>query len=951
MFDIFLDGLKKILKSRLIPIALVFLVLFGLIINRLFTLQIVEGPTYVEEFDYRQTQTREVKSTRGNIYDRNGKLLASNALTYSVVMEDSNLITSNEDRNKVIHQLINIIEGNNDSLDNEFYIDYMGNGDFRFNISGSALTRFKKNVYAYVLEDGELTQEQSESNAKAVYNFLKWGTGDSYTTMFGISDDYTIEETLKIMSIRYALFCNYPKYFQVTVASDVSDTTVAAVMENSANMPGVTIKQQTHRIYHDSPYFAHILGYTGLISANELEEYNSATDDYYNSTDIIGKTGFEKEFEKELGGIKGSEIVSTNTYGRVTGVVDRVEPVAGNDIYITIDADLQKSSYHILEKRIAGVLIDKIQPDMNYGSKGESASDILIPIYEVYYALIDNNIIDINNFTNSKAGETEKIVYQKFLDNLDDVFNQLDTFLSPDNTITNNMAGDMEEYLDYFYRVLKNNGIILESKIPDNDSTFASFKRNRISLSEFLNYTLTNNYVDLAKLGVESDYNTSDELYQKLIDFGKNILINDPIFHKQIYRHLIFSYRLTGSEICLLLFEQNVLEYREDDINRIKAGNLSAYNFMISKIKSLEITPAMLALEPSSGSIVITDVNNGDVLALVTYPSYDNNMLANKVDPDYYSKLLNDSTKPLINRPLSERTAPGSTFKMVTAVAGLEEGVVTPYEKIRDLGVFDKITPSVKCHIHPGSHGLVDMPEAIRVSCNYYFYELGYRLSTESSGRFNDQLGLNRIEKYAKDLGLGVESGVELYESSPRISDNDVVRSAIGQGTNAYTPIQLSRYVTTIANTGVNYKLTLLDKTIDKDKNIIMDNKGIIDKKLSGFKASTWESIQKGMYSVVNVPYGSVYRLYNDLGIDVAGKTGTSQVSKVNSNNALFVSYAPYEEPEISVVTVIPHGHTSGNAAELAKDIYKLYFNLEDKEELLNDEASVPEHNIAAFSD
>ena len=139
----------------------------------------------------------------------------------------------------------------------------------------------------------------------------------------------------------------------------------------------------------------------------------------------------------------------------------------------------------------------------------------------------------------------------------------------------------------------------------------------------------------------------------------------------------------------------------------------------------------------------------------------------------------------------------------------------------------------------------MDIPEAIRVSCNYYFYELGYRLSTESSGRFNDQLGINRIEKYTKDLGLGVESGVELYESSPRISDNDVVRSSIGQGTNAYTPIQLARYVTTLANTGVNYKLTLLDKITDKDNNIIMENKGVIDNKLSDVKASTWESIQK----------------------------------------------------------------------------------------------------------
>ncbi len=950
MFDDFLDALKNIIKSRLIPIGLIFMVLFALIIHRLFTLQIVEGTSHGEEFDYKQTQTREIKSTRGNIYDRNGKILASNALTYSVVMEDNNLITSNEQRNEVVCQLINIIEDNNDSLDNEFYIDYMGEGQFRFNISGSALTRFKKNAYAYVLEAGNLTKEQEESSAKEVYEFLKNGTGDSYTTMFGISDEYTIEETLKIMSVRYALFCNYPKHFQITVASDVSDTTVAAVMEHGANMPGVTIKQQTHRIYHDSLYFAHMLGYTGLISAEELEDYNH-DGDYYNSTDIIGKSGFEKELEQELGGRKGSEIVSTNLYGRVTGVVDSKEPVAGNDVYLTIDSDLQRSAYHIMEKRIAGILIDKIQADMDYGSKGESASDILIPIYEVYNALINNNIIDINKFNDSDIGDTEKKVYNKYLDKRDDVFNQLDLLLSPNNTVTNNKAGDMEDYLSYFYNVLKKEEMILEKNIPDDDKTFRSYKNNGIPLNEFLNYILSNNYVNLSKLGVGEDYNTSRELYEKLIDYGKNILKNDPIFQKKIYRHLVFSYSLTGTEICLLLFEQNVLEYNQDTIDRLYSGQISAYNFIISTIKSLEITPAMLALEPCSGSIVITDVNNGDVLALVTYPSYDNNMLANKVDPAYYSKLLNDNTKPLINRPLTERTAPGSTFKMVTALAALEEGVVTPHEKVRDLGIFDKITPSVRCHIHPGSHGMVDMQESIRVSCNYYYYEMGYRLSIDSSGRFSDQLGLSRIEKHAKDLGLGIESGVELYESTPQISDDDVVRSSIGQGTNAYTPIQLSRYITTFANSGSNYELTLLNKITDKDNKVIIDNDPIIGRQLDNVKPSTWDSIQKGMHAVVNVPYGSVYRLYSDLDLEVAGKTGTSQVSKVNPNNALFVSYAPYEEPEISVVTVIPHGHTSGNAAELAKDIYKLYFNLEDREELLDDEASVPEHNIAAFSD
>ena len=199
MLDIFLDWLKRILKSRLFPIAFIYIILFAILIHRLFVLQIVEGPTHAEEYEYRNTEVREIKSTRGNIYDRNGMLLASNTLSYSVVMEDSSLITSNNQRNAVIHKLIQIIESNGDTLDNPFYIVHTGNGEFEFTVSGSALTRFKKKVYAYALVNNELTEEQMNASANDVYDFLKNGT--NIYPMFGISDDYTIEETLKIMSV------------------------------------------------------------------------------------------------------------------------------------------------------------------------------------------------------------------------------------------------------------------------------------------------------------------------------------------------------------------------------------------------------------------------------------------------------------------------------------------------------------------------------------------------------------------------------------------------------------------------------------------------------------------------------------------------------------------------------------------------------------------------------
>ena len=952
MFDIFLEKIKKLLNSRLIPIVCIYLGLFAVLVHRLFVLQIVEGQEHAEVSEYLQTNKREIKSTRGNIYDRNGELLAYNELSYSVMLEDSSAITSNDQRNKIIHQLITIIENNGDTLDNEFFIVQNSDGSFEFTISGTALTRFKKTAFTYVLEDNQLTEEQVNATAEDVYKFLKNGNGSKITKMFNISDEYSVEETLKIMGIRYALLSNYPKYLQITVASNVSDKTVAAVMESSGDMPGVSIAQHTHRVYEDSKYFAHILGYTGLISASELESFEKEKADYYNATDIIGKTGIEKEYESYLGGKKGQEIIAVNNFGKIIDVVEREEPIAGNDVYLTIDKELQIAAYNILEKQIAGILVSKLQPDMNYGTKGESASDILTPIYEVYYALIDNNIIDINSLDDEDATDLEKRVYEKFNNNMEDILKQLDVYLDYDNTVTNDKAGHMKEFLDYFYEVLISNNILMQNSIPSDDAQYKAYKNGRLSLSAFLKYALSKNWIDLGKLNVGDKYYTAKEHYDRLTAYGKNILRNDSKFNKMIYRNLVFSYKLSGTEICLLLFDQGVLKYKEDDVNRLKAGAISPYQFMINKLKSLEITPAMLALDPYSGSLVITDVNSGDVLAMVTYPSYDNNKFADKIDSAYFSQLLNDKSLPMYSRPTQEIIAPGSVFKMVTAAAALEEGVVTPYEEIRDLGIFEKISHPAKCHRYPGTHGSVNVTEALKVSCNYYFYEVAYRLGTDTTGRFRDQIGLSKLAKYAEMFGLGTKSGVELYETNAsNISNEDAIRSSIGQGNHVYTPVQLSRYITTIANRGTVYDLTILDKIVDKDGQIVLKNKATVINNLSNFKSSTWDSIQNGLYSVANTSGGSVYRLYNDLGITVAGKTGTSQVGKSRPNNALFVSYAPFENPEISVTAVIPNGHTSGNAAELTKYIYTYYYNLGDKDELVEGEVSTPINDGVAFSD
>lgn len=158
-----------------------------------------------------------------------------------------------------------------------------------------------------------------------------------------------------------------------------------------------------------------------------------------------------------------------------------------------------------------------------------------------------------------------------------------------------------------------------------------------------------------------------------------------------IYSYMIYHYELSGRDICLLLFDQGDIKYNAQEYNQVRQGITSPYSFLIRKIKKLEITPGQLGLDPCSGSIIITDVNTGDVKAMVTYPSYDNNKMANQVDSDYFYTYLKDSTaSPLLNRPTQQEIAPGSTFKMVTSVASLQEGVISPNSTVYDTVSFTK---------------------------------------------------------------------------------------------------------------------------------------------------------------------------------------------------------------------------------------------------------------------
>ncbi|MEG2441099.1 MAG: penicillin-binding transpeptidase domain-containing protein [Acetivibrio sp.] len=931
MLDTIWNEIKSIVKSRLFPMSVIFFTLFFLLIHQIFKMQIINGDEYAKKATVTGERDRALKSTRGNIYDRNGVLLAYDELSYCVNIEDVGALSTNEEKNAMIHYLITILEANGSHLVTEFPISISEDGEFSFTVEGNSLLRFKKDVYS-LSSSQKLSDKQIEITAEEMFQYMRYSTEVS-SPKFMIAKTYSDKDALKIMSVRYELFLNrWQKYVQSTIASNINPRAVVAIKEASAELPGVEVVQETHRVYNDSKYFSHILGYTGMITMEEYEGLNEKDTKRYTKTDQVGKSGLEKKYENYLHGKKGSEKLTINENFRVTDIKERVEPIAGNDLYLTIDAALQKKYYNLLEKKIANVLLSNIVNSMNYGSKGKSSDEIKIPIYEVYNALIENNIIDITQLNMKDATATEKSVYKKYLSKQKEVFRDLERVMAIDSTISNKAAGEkLETYLDYVYSFLIEKDILLSDAIDKESIMYQDYVEGKVSLSAFLQYALSNNWIDLRKLQIGDEFYSTKEIYAKLFEYIKTMLVTDKTFNKKIYKTLIFNYNLSGKEICLLLFDQGVLEYDESEIEKLENGTVSAYTFIRSKIKNLKITPGELALDPCSGSIVVTDVTNGNVLALVSYPSYDNNKLANQIDSDYYSYLEQSSASPMINRPLQQKTAPGSTYKMVTSVAALEEGVVGERETVLDKVVYEKITDGPKCWSNR-SHGNIDITDAIQVSCNYFFYEMGYRLS-QVGDTYNSNVGLKKLKKYASMFGLDAKSGIELYEYDPNISEKDSIRSAIGQGTNNYTPAQINRYITTVANKGTCYNLTVVDKIKNLKGKTILDNKASIYNEVH-IKDSTWSLVQEGMYKVLNGPNSSISSLFKNLGVTVAGKTGTAQESKSRPNHALFVSFGPYEEPEICVTVVIPNGYSSGNAADVGRNIYKDYFKLSKSEAL-----------------
>lgn len=814
-----LRNITKLDNYRLYIMHGIILLLFFVLVVKLFSLQISKGEYFSQEVNGTALREVEVEAPRGTIYDRYGRPLAVNNTAYAVSLDPSIGV---DNLNKVLYDLITVLEKNGEKIVKTLPITSALPHEFLFDGSISQEKRWKKNMNL----DESFTAEQCFEELKKRFDIDQ--TTDNIMTG-------------KILGLRCALYeKRYSKYIPIPIAYNISEKTLTTLREQGSSFPCAFIDNQSNRVYPYGKYFAHILGYIGNITDEELKQ-NTSKD--YSLNDVIGKDGIEKAYESDLRGTNGSQYIEVDSSGRrITTVENEGEiPAPGSNVYLTVDAELQKTAYDALEDALTDAQISRL-----------SGGEYSYSVSDVFKSMIESDNIRIKNILNSSDGTTQ---------------------------------GTLKHY------------ILSQDKNAAND-----------------------------------------------IEAARKILL------KGFEQNAISS-----SQLLIAMYEQGLITDNDSVITKLKTGILSSSSALIAKMRSQEITPQMTAMDPCTGSVVVNDVNSGDVLAAVSYPSYDNNELVNSFNNEYYLQLQNDPTTPMVNRPYQEPRAPGSTFKMITAAAGLEEGIITPGTTIYDKGTFtDAGKPYARCWIGSGSgsHGSVNVSEALEVSCNYFFYTMAYNMGSNS---------ISRLNSYMRAFGLDDPTGVEIYElynsmgdyptriSSPEYKEyvtkqryedpsasdlkwsaGDTIRTAIGQSYNNYTSALLAKYVSTLANGGTRYKNHFMSKITDSEGTTITEYKDIVEEQIT-LKQSTLDAIFRGMYLVTTGPKGTLRNSFADFPVSVAAKSGTAQESDKRSEHTIFVAFAPYETPQISVSVLIPYGNnsTTAPAPTVAKAVIAKYMQLD----------------------
>lgn len=907
------------MKNRLFVLLVIVAAIFAVLVCRLFYMQIVNGEEASAGITSSVTREVSMPAARGNIYDRYGRPLAVNEAAFSIEIDDS-IAVDYEDKNEQVVKLYEKMKENGYTVTDNLPISR--DTEPKFTISGDELEEWKTDIgldkkqmrydavrtLEYLYDsyglDGTVDENKKreivslginisdknimimnlimtiESNGGEIVDELPVSEDRPYTfiienekeiqrwkkdvSMDGEELDNTAEESMeylidlfgipqnmspamqrKLAAVRYSLYLQrFKKYQPVTVAREINDKIIAEVKENLDIFPGVSVETESMRKYEEGDKFSNILGYIRQISDEELKEYEQYG---YDSGDIVGKTGIEKVMELELNGKDGKMLVEVDNMGRKISTLETEAPVSGNDVFLTIDKDLQIAAYNYLEDALAEAIITRLTSELE--------KDVPVTLKQLFTSMIESGSISVSSIMKAEEG------YQLTLKNL-------------------------------------------------------------------------------------------------ILSYNKDIDISDSeqkTAAKQVLTKAVEDGTLSYTTMIFVMLEQGIITADDNYRSRIVSGELSPLEIIIDKLRTGDLTPAETNLNPCSGSVVVSDVNSGKTLALVTYPSYDNNELVNTFNNEYYNKLLEDPSTPLVNRPLMQKKAPGSTLKMVTAVAALETGIITPEQTIKDEGLFTKAgTPYARCMIYSlngSTHGYVNVSHALEVSCNYFFYDVSYMLGGETDDPTSLK-GITILDEYYDAFGLNSPTGMEIGENPPsmaspsykeeimkwqnpeatpsqtRWTSGDTIRAAIGQSVNSFSAASMNKYIATLANGGTRYKMHLIDKVKSSDGSVTQQTEEVVENIMEIDRANL-DAVYEGMRLVTQGSKGTLRNVFKDFPIDVAAKSGTAEENKNNSSHSWFVGFAPYDNPQIAVTVMIPFGDVSGSpAAVTARNIIGEYMGL-----------------------
>lgn len=376
----------------------------------------------------------------------------------------------------------------------------------------------------------------------------------------------------------------------------------------------------------------------------------------------------------------------------------------------------------------------------------------------------------------------------------------------------------------------------------------------------------------------------------------------------------------------------------------------TAENALASNIQKIATGGFGKAYDARAGACVVMNVNSGEVLAMASYPDYNPADFIGGISQEAWNNYTNNEAKPLVNKAIQNSYSPGSTFKMVTAIAGLESGVINLKTKINDTGIYTKYRDyQPKCwhytDYHTG-HGWVDVSGAIEKSCNYFFYETG------------DRMGIDKLVEIARYFGLGSKTKIELQgetagvlasrEAKAKMHPDDqnwnpgnTLNAVIGQGDNEFTPLQMAKYISMLANGGRRMDVSLVKTIRNADGSEVSreDINQFINKKLGlendnvgdiPINQGYLNAVLEGMKSVTSDSGGTAYVRFKDFNISVGGKTGSAEAPN-NKVHAWFVGFAPFENPEIAIVVMVENGGHGNYTAEVVRDIMTEYFGMNTK--------------------